>query len=102
MQTKATGACWVGPTVVSVLLVPCPILYPHSWHEMLPVMGVARLYLLCPLCLCLAEVKGLMVCGTEMWRSGGIFTMPSCAVVRDAKPRGSVLCAGLRNIPLGL
>lgn len=66
--------------VVSVLLVRCPILSPPTCHEMLPVLGVARLYLLCPLCLFLAErLKGLRSVGQKC---GGVAEYSQCPPVQ--------------------
>nr|KAF6285970.1 hypothetical protein mMyoMyo1_009526 [Myotis myotis] len=71
-------------------VIPLPLSTPLGMH--VPVTGVKWLYLLCPFVLIFGrEVKGLTVCGTET-RSGGTFTMPSCAEQLDR----------LRNVTLGL
>lgn len=86
----------VGPTMVFVSLVHCSVLSPtppttRSPHEMLPVMGVARLYLLCPLCLFLAKrLKGLWSVGQKC----GVAEYSQCPPVQwlDRLSQGASSC----------
>lgn len=71
-------------------VVPLPLSTP-SWHAYPCDRGQMALSALSLCAYFRQEVKGLTVCGTET-RSGGVFTMPSCAERVDS----------LRNVTLGL